>query len=153
MTMQDDFDLENFLPYLLNQAAEATSRSFQTTYREIYGMSRTHWRVIANLGKFGAMTARDICEISHIEKTKVSRAVATLEDDGLLSRSISPQDRRAEILSLTAKGEEVFRDLGQRAIRYDRYLRDQLGMDLASQLETMLRKMIAQGGKKEAGQD
>ena len=103
-----DFDLEGFLPYLLNQAAEATSKSFHDTYKAAYGMTRTQWRVLANLGKFGSMTARDICTISHIEKTKVSRAVAALEAEGLLSRSISPQDRRAEILCLTERGREVF---------------------------------------------
>ena len=74
-----DFDLERFLPYLLNQAAEATSRGFQSTYREAYGFTRTEWRVMANLGKFGAMTARDICAISHIDKTKVSRAVPAID--------------------------------------------------------------------------
>ena len=77
-----DFDLEGFLPYLLNQAAEATSKSFHDTYKAAYGMTRTQWRVLANLGKFGSMTARDICTISHIEKTKVSRAVAALEAEG-----------------------------------------------------------------------
>ena len=28
-----EFDLERFLPYLLNQAAEATSKSFQATLK------------------------------------------------------------------------------------------------------------------------
>lgn len=98
---QSGFDLQDFLPYLLNQAAEAASRGFQDIYRSRYGMTRTQWRVMANLGKFGAMTARDICIISHIEKTKVSRAVAGLEHEGLLARSPSSQDRRAEALSLT----------------------------------------------------
>lgn len=105
------FDLERFLPYLLNQAAEATSRSFHATYRHAYGMTRTQWRVLANLGKFGAMSARDICVISHIEKTKVSRAVAALEAEGWLTRSPSTEDRRSEILSLTEAGRAVFADL------------------------------------------
>ena len=140
-----DFDLETFLPYLLNQAAEATSRSFQTIYKSAYGMTRTQWRVLANLGKFGSMTARDICAISHIEKTKVSRAVSALEDDGLLTRTISPQDRRAELLSLTEKGRAVFADLGQRAIAYDRALRAQLGPDIAAKLDALLRRIIAEG--------
>ena len=78
MAASADFDLETFLPYLLNQAAEATSRSFHASYKSAYGMTRTQWRVLANLGKFGAMTARDICAISHIEKTKVSRAVCVI---------------------------------------------------------------------------
>jgi predicted transcriptional regulator len=98
---QSGFDLEDFLPYLLNQAAETASRGFQDIYRSRYGMTRTQWRVMANLGKFGAMTARDICIISHIEKTKVSRAVAGLEHEGLLARNPSSQDRRTEVLSLT----------------------------------------------------
>lgn len=143
-TTRPDFDLERFLPYLLNQAAEATSKSFHATYKAIYGLTRTQWRVLANLGKFGAMTARDICTISHIEKTKVSRAVAALESEGYLLRATSPQDRRAEILSLTDQGRAVFADLGHRAVDYDSALRAQLGPDLARQLDDLLRRLIAQ---------
>ncbi len=139
-----DFDLEQFLPYLLNQAAEAISRSFQEIYRELYGMTRTQWRVMANLGKFGAMTAKDICVISHVEKTKVSRAVSALEADGFLVRTPSEEDRRAEILSLTDKGRAAFADLGQRAITYDRDLRRKLGPELTIQLDALLKKLIAE---------
>ncbi|GGW41382.1 MarR family transcriptional regulator [Gemmobacter lanyuensis] len=147
MDMPDttDFDLERFLPYLLNQAAEATSRSFHATYKASYGMTRTQWRVLANLGKFGSMTARDICTISHIEKTKVSRAVSALEAEGLLTRSPSPQDRRAEILALTDQGRVIFADLGQRAIAYDQALRAQIGPEIAAQLDDLLRRIIAEG--------
>lgn len=140
-----DFDLGSFLPYMLNQAAEATSKSFHAIYRDRYGMTRTQWRVMANLGKFGAMTARDICALSHIEKTKVSRAVAALEAEGHLLRKPSEQDRRAEILSLTEAGREVYHDLGQRAIAYDRALRDSLGPDLTRQLDALLARLIASG--------
>jgi DNA-binding MarR family transcriptional regulator len=146
MAVPADFDLESFLPYLLNQAAEATSKSFQASYKATYGMTRTQWRVLANLGKFGSMTARDICAISHIEKTKVSRAVSALEEDLLLSRAISPQDRRAEILSLTDRGREVFADLGQKAIEYDLALRAQIGPEIAAQLDELLRSIIAESG-------
>lgn len=140
------FDLGAFLPYLLNQAAEATSRDFQATYRAAYGFTRTQWRVLANLGKFGAMTARDICRITHMDKTKVSRAVAGLEADGFLTRAPSPQDRRAEILSLTTAGQAAFDDLGQQAIGYDRALRAELGPELAGQLDALLRRLIGRGG-------
>ena len=146
MAVPADFDLESFLPYLLNQAAEATSKSFQASYKATYGMTRTQWRVLANLGKFGSMTARDICAISHIEKTKVSRAVSALEEDLLHSRAISPQDRRAEILSLTDRGREVFADLGQKAIEYDLALRAQIGPEIAAQLDELLRSIIAESG-------
>ena len=136
------FDLETFLPYLLNQAAEATSHGFQTLYRDRYGFTRTQWRVLANLGKFGAMTARDICAISHIEKTKVSRAVAALEQGGMLSRAPSETDRRAEVLSLTGEGRRVFAELGSLAVGFDRQLRETLGPVEAETLVTLLRGLI-----------
>ena len=145
------FDLESFLPYLLNQAAEAASKSFQTLYKADYGMTRTQWRVLANLGKFGAMTARDICAISHIEKTKVSRAVAALEQDGLLSREPSPTDRRSEVLALTGKGNAVFAVLGKRALAFDTALRLNLGPELASTFERLLRQLAAFGAKSSGG--
>lgn len=145
------FDLQEFLPYLLNQAAEAASLGFQDIYRDSYAITRTQWRVMANLGKFGAMTARDICHISHIEKTKVSRAVAHLEQAGLLARSPSQQDRRAEILSLTEMGQAAFADLGQRALDYDRALRKELGAKTAKDLNRVLLTLIALRQDSKAG--
>ncbi|WP_284165146.1 MarR family winged helix-turn-helix transcriptional regulator [Frigidibacter sp. SD6-1] len=137
------FDLDLFLPYLLNQAAEAVSREFQAIYRERHGMTRTQWRVMANLGRFGAMTARDICAASHEEKTRVSRAVAALEVAGFLARLPSDRDGRAEILSLTAKGLAVFADLGQQALSYDAGLRAQLGAADADALHDLLLRLRA----------
>jgi DNA-binding MarR family transcriptional regulator len=139
----DGFDLEDFLPYLLNQAAEATSHGFQAIYRDRHGFTRTQWRVMANLGKFGAMTARDICAISHIEKTKVSRAVAALEEAAMLSRTPSETDRRAEVLSLTPKGQSVFAELGQLAIGFDQRLRDTLGAAEATALTAILKRLAS----------
>jgi DNA-binding MarR family transcriptional regulator len=138
-----DFDLDAFLPYLLNQAAESASRAFEATYRSAYGMTRTQWRVLANLGRFGALSARDICRISHVEKTKVSRAVAALEAGGLVARRPSPTDRRAEILSLTGRGQAVFADLGHQATAFDRALRARLGPQGGEALDRMLRGLIA----------
>lgn len=140
-----DFDLEEFLPYLLNQAAEATSNGFHAVYRDRFGMTRTQWRVLANLGKFGAMTARDICAICHIEKTKVSRAVSALERDARLARTRSEKDRRVEILSLTEHGEKVFAELGELAKGYDASLNAFLGAEGSRQLFAQLRRLIAQG--------
>jgi len=138
-----DFDLQDFLPYLLNQAAEATSRGFQASYRARHGLTRTQWRVMANLGRFGAMTARDICRLSHIEKTKVSRAVAGLEGAGLLTRATSPDDRRAENLSLTGTGRAVFAEIGQQAMDFDSELRTRLGPEVAARIDAILREIIA----------
>lgn len=133
-----EFDLELFLPYLLNQAAEATSAAFQVHYRTEYGLTRTQWRVMANLGKHGVMTAAEICRRTYIDKTKVSRAVLALEAAGMLRRGVVAGDRRQESLTLTKKGQDAFAVLGQRALAFDRVLRDRLGAE-ADTLANLLR--------------
>lgn len=120
--MADDFDLEEFLPYALNRAAEAASLGFQKIYKARYGMLRTEWRVLFHLGRYGAMTAREICDRADLHKTKVSRAVAALEARRFLTRSPVESDRRHEVLALTASGMASYRDLSEEARRFDREL-------------------------------
>ena len=148
--MSGDFDLERFLPYVLNQAAEAASRSFSRVYRTEFGMTRTQWRVLANLGRFGAMTARDICCRSHLEKTKVSRSVAALEERGWLRRDPSVRDRRAEILTLSPEGQKIFARLGALALDHDRQLRERLG---ASRIEALLGTLRDLAATQDPGDD
>jgi DNA-binding MarR family transcriptional regulator len=143
--MTEDFDLDTFLPYLLNQAAEAASRSFAQVYRTRHGMTRTQWRVLAHLGQFGALTATEICRRSHLEKTKVSRAVANLEERGWLARATAPDDRRAEILRLTPDGQGIFGQLGTLAAEHDRHLRETLGPERAAVAAEILRELAALG--------
>ncbi|MEL6647251.1 MAG: helix-turn-helix domain-containing protein, partial [Pseudomonadota bacterium] len=80
------FDLRDFMPYLLNQAADTSSRDFQGYYKGKYGMLRTEWRVLFHLGRYGAMTAREVCDRAGIHKTKVSRAVAAMDQKRLIRR-------------------------------------------------------------------
>jgi DNA-binding MarR family transcriptional regulator len=119
MTKSAEYDLVDFTPYLLNQAAEVTSLAFQKHYKTRYGMLRTEWRVIFHLGKYGPMHAKDICTRARIHKTKVSRAVAALEQKRFLSRDSEERDRRQEILSLTRHGQGVFQELFKAAQQFD----------------------------------
>ena len=135
------FDLNHFLPYLLNLAAEVTSQSFQSIYKAEHGMTRVQWRVMANLGKHGSMTASEICRLTFIEKTKVSRAVQALSEKGLLSRSVA-QDRRSEMLTLTRQGKVAFAALGKKARNFDQALRAQLGQETGKSLENALKALI-----------
>lgn len=117
--MPENFDLSRFLPYVLNQAAEASSAGFQTCYRQRYGMLRTEWRVLFHLGRYGGITAKEICARASLHKTKVSRAVLALETKRYLLRTPQEQDRRHETLSLTRQGQAVYSDLVQAAEDYD----------------------------------
>lgn len=117
-----DFDLRDFTPYLLNMAAETSSVAFQKTYKAKYGMLRTEWRVLFHLGRYGAMTAKEICDRARLHKTKVSRAVAALQAKRFLTREELAEDRRHERLALTTAGRGVFQDLYETAQEFDQNL-------------------------------
>ncbi len=115
----DGYDLRDFTPYLLNLAAESTSLRFQQHYKARYGMLRTEWRVLFHIGRYGAMTAKDICDRAQLHKTKVSRAVSALERKRFLTRQTQEEDRRHETLTLTKAGDTAFRDLVDVAQSFD----------------------------------
>lgn len=123
MSQPADFEMQEFLPYLLNRAAEEVSLDFQVHYKRRYGMLRTEWRVLFHLGRYGPLTARDIGQRARIHKTKISRAVSALETRRFITRERQESDRRRELLSLTAGGRAAFDDLSDIALRYNEKLR------------------------------
>lgn len=141
MKKLSSFDLLDFMPYLLNQAAETTSRSFSDTYRQEYGMLQTEWRVVFHLGRYGQMTATDICDRARIHKTKVSRAVYALEKKRFLSRQPLSNDRRHEVLSLSQQGTRVYEDLYRQAQDFDAELTAEFSADDIAKMRKMLIKI------------
>ncbi|MEX3017753.1 MarR family winged helix-turn-helix transcriptional regulator [Gymnodinialimonas hymeniacidonis] len=138
---RSEFHLPHFLPYLLNQAAEAASHEFQAYYRARYGMLRTEWRVLFHLGCYGELSAKRICELASLHKTKVSRAVAALESKRFLARTETEADRRIERLSLTASGRQTFKDLSAAAARFESELVEGLPPEEVRLLRSVLLKM------------
>ncbi|MGX9351495.1 MarR family winged helix-turn-helix transcriptional regulator [Shimia sp. W99] len=141
MPQKDDFSLQDFTPYLLNQAAEESSLAFQRVYKNRYGMLRTEWRVLFHLGTYGEMTATDICTKARIHKTKISRAVQKLVERRFVVRARSDEDRRVEKLKLTPAGDTAYRDLRAVAEEYDAKLRAQFTSGEVALLRMMLKRL------------
>ncbi|PIE13090.1 MAG: MarR family transcriptional regulator [Rhodobacterales bacterium] len=145
MAQTDEFDLQNFLPYLLNQAAEESSLAFQKAYKDRYGMLRTEWRVLFHLGIYGRMTAKDIGARSKMHKTKISRAVARLAERRFLTRDRNDADRRLEYLELTPAGTRAYQDLREVAVEYDTRLVARFSEEEAQLLRGMLKRLMGDG--------
>lgn len=111
--------LERFLPYRLNVVGSFASRALGRIYGEHFGIGIPEWRVVAQLGEFGRLTARDIGERAQMHKTKVSRAVIELEKRGLVLRAENRQDRREAFVGLTAAGERVYAQIAQLALAFE----------------------------------
>lgn len=139
--MSPDFELERFLPYLLSQAAEVSSLSFQQIYKDRYGMLRTEWRVLFHLGLYGEMTASEIGQRAKLHKTKISRAVHRLEERRFLRRSRDHVDRRLEHLTLTPAGLKAFADLRDVASHHEAGLLEKLDPKETKALRSALVKL------------
>ena len=100
--------LENFLPYVMNRMADNISAQLSVIYRDHYKLTVAQWRVIANLGQHQILLAQDIVKFTDMEKTKISRAVNTLVDRGLVVGEQAEGDNRAKNLRLTAQGIDLY---------------------------------------------
>jgi DNA-binding MarR family transcriptional regulator len=135
-------DLERFLPYRLDILAESVSLSLSRIYKDKYGLGVPEWRVLAHLGQYAPITAKAIGVHSRMHKTKVSRAVAALEELGLLARSGNDEDRREALLSLTAKGKAAYDDLAPKAADFARHLLDDLSATERRVLEHAIDRLL-----------
>jgi DNA-binding MarR family transcriptional regulator len=111
--------LERFLPYRLNVLASLTSNALAQIYAERFGLSIPAWRVIATLGQYEHRTARDIAAHGVMHKSTVSRAVAALEQRGLIVRRPNEDDRREELLELTGEGRDIYEALAPQALAFE----------------------------------
>ena len=148
MPHNESFELLDFLPYLMNQAADALSIEFQGYYKSKYGMLRTEWRVLFHLGCYGEMTAKEICDRARIHKTKASRAIAALENKRFLKRRELQSDRRHAVLNLTPLGTQAFEDLSRAARDFDAKVREGMTPDEAETLHRCLIRIAGfEGGR------
>ena len=124
--METELRLEDFLPYRLNRALAAASRQFSRIYRDEFGLTVPEWRALAPLGEIGTATAKEIGRDSAMHKTKVSRAVASLQQRRWITRETDAWDRRLEHLTLTAAGRQAHRRLTPKMLAYEAALLDRL---------------------------
>lgn len=105
--------LERFLPYRLSRLSEFVSAEIRPVYRDMYGLNRPEWRVLAALAEIGPATAKEVGTHSAQHKTKVSRAVVELERRRWLTRIEDTRDRRSELLALTKAGRQAYQALAE----------------------------------------
>lgn len=81
------------------------------------GLTPTQLAVLGALLREGPRQLTELAAIERINPTLLSRVVGRLEDDGLVSRSATEQDRRAYLVSITDEGRKL-----TEGIRHDRCL-------------------------------
>lgn len=75
------------------------------------GVTPTRLTAMATLEKCGPMRSGDLADRLSVTPASMSRLVEALEEGGWVDREPDPEDRRAQLLSLSAGGRETLETL------------------------------------------
>jgi DNA-binding MarR family transcriptional regulator len=139
--------LHDFLPYRISVVAEAVSHLFATRYEERFGLSIPEWRVMAVLGEGAPQTTQQVIARTGMDRVRVSRAVIRLADKGLLDRAPLPHDQRAQRLSLSPAGREIYARIVPLAQEMQAALAAALTEQERAQLDRILGKLAARAAE------
>jgi MarR family transcriptional regulator, transcriptional regulator for hemolysin len=104
--MSQTYDLHASLGYQLTLLSRINERKFEQHLAPL-GLTRVKWCVLLAVDQQGLKNPSDIAEYIGIDRTATSRALRALDDDGLISRSSGPDDKRMTEVALTKQGGSV----------------------------------------------
>jgi len=134
-------DLQHFLPYRLSVLSNTISSALAGAYARRFGLTIPQWRVVAVLARSPGLSAAAVAERTAMDKVAVSRAVAGLTRSGRVRRVQAVADRRRSVLTLTARGRAVYRQIVPLALAYERRLLGELSPAEQAQFDRLLGRL------------
>lgn len=146
------FDLDAYVPFLLNRAGTRIASAFSAKLKE-YGITINSWRLLASLYQHGTLHVGQLSEASSIEMWTVSRMVARMEKEGLVSRQREARDARSIRVALTDRGQALVQDLIPHAMKHEAIPLDGFSPEETELLQDMLKRLYRNMDRLNASQD
>lgn len=133
----DAIGLDNFEPYLMNRIMARYNASLRDDLRE-QGLSTPKMRSLAVLSVIDGPSISDLSIYAVVEVSTLSRALDSLEADGLVRRQPDDADSRSYRIHITGDGRAAFQRLWPTmAGQYQRMFKDIAPQDRAQFLATL----------------
>ena len=116
-------------------------------FGKVRGGQSSHMRVIRFLHNHGAVSQGELQLVLGIKAATMSELISRLEEQQMVTRTLSKMDRRVRVLHLTERGEEAFAQ--QTAMEEKLNLFSSLTDDEKAQMENLLGKLIGDWRKRE----
>jgi len=100
--------LDNFWAYQVVVLADQVSRYTLDIVRTEANLNQSQWRVLAAVADKPGRSAADVTAVTPMDKTIVSRAVASLIKGEFIKRTPSRDDKRIGALEMTTLGAERY---------------------------------------------
>lgn len=104
-----DVNPADFITVRISRLARLVSRQTKQELHARFGLSLAEWRCISTLATHGPMSSADLCRRLDYDRAQISRIVAHLNGQGVLSKP--PATTKAAPVVLTRKGEAVYRNV------------------------------------------
>lgn len=100
--------LDDFWAYQIVVLADKVSRHTLDIVRSEANLNQSQWRVLAAVADKPGRSSAEVTAVTPMDKTIVSRAVASLIKSGLLKRTPSAHDKRIAALTMTEDGAQRY---------------------------------------------
>jgi len=104
-------------------------------------LSTLELRVLTQLCAEG-VKAKHLPRRLSMSKQAVSQILASLEEEGLISRDVDPDDKRARVINFTADGFKAVSGALEAAMKVERELASDLGLEPTLTLKRSLKTLI-----------
>lgn len=135
------FENEEFLLFRLSSVSRKVASACADVYFDEFGITVPEWRVLAQIGRFGSISAKNIAEKIPMDRVAISRAAAKCLSEGLIRETPNPADRRSKVLSFTPKGKEVYKSIIPRACELSNVVEAGLTRAEVKTLKALLAKL------------
>jgi len=92
--------------------------------------------------EYDEIDAKDLAELSYLHKPSLSRILTNLESRGILNRKPDSQDQRRSLISITAKGQNLFDTVSPYNEERYEHIEETIGEKKLSQLYSLLHEVI-----------
>jgi DNA-binding MarR family transcriptional regulator len=92
-------------------------------------------------GDTNGINPTQLSYFQHVKKNTISSLLRGLEEDGLVERTIDPNDKRAFLIRITLKGKEMIEKVGPERLKLLSDLASGLTVDEKTQLTALLEKL------------
>jgi DNA-binding MarR family transcriptional regulator len=125
------------------QANKVSILGARMTARHMPLTARGEFAVLAALEEYGALSQADLGRLLGLDRNEVSGIVTRLEHGGSVDRQADPADRRRNVVTLTAPGQQRLEEMQRQADQAQDELLAGLNAGEREQLNALLAQVLA----------
>ncbi len=138
MADAEPFLLERSIAHLLNRAQQVAADRFA---RKGHAITLRQFGMLAAVASHPGANQNDLVRITSVDRSTLADMLKRLQVLGLVEKSASPDDARANVVALTEKGAEMLRLAADDARKADQAVLDALPKAKREAFKTALQKL------------